>query len=288
MSLVSNAYGKEAVRVVRVTRDGDRHSVSELRVGVRLQGDFARSYLRGDNSNTVPTDTIKNIVYGMAKKHEVDPIEEFGCRVAAHFVERYAQVSAAEVEVVQTRWERMRLERDGGRAHDYAFTKQGPETRRARVTLARGGRPQVRSMIHGLTVLKTHGSSFEGFPKCEFTTLPEAKDRLLCTTVRAEWTYNASDGVDYNRVHEGVRQTVLDIFANQSHKSVQETVHVFGTTVLERFPHVESAYFQLPNIHVFKYDIGRFGLANDDEVFYPVDEPHGNIEGTVTRVRSRM
>ncbi len=42
-------------------------------------------------------------------------------------------------------------------------------------------------------VLKTAKSGFEGYIKESLTTLPETKDRLFGTVVRAEWSYT-SDG----------------------------------------------------------------------------------------------
>ena len=59
MPLIKNRYGKGRVRVMRIHRDGDRHEVSQLEVKAMVEGDFARTYTHGDNSNTVSTDTIK-------------------------------------------------------------------------------------------------------------------------------------------------------------------------------------------------------------------------------------
>ena len=47
---------------MRIHRDGDRHEVSQLSVKAMIEGDFARAYTHADNSTSVATDTIKNIV----------------------------------------------------------------------------------------------------------------------------------------------------------------------------------------------------------------------------------
>ena len=62
MPLIKNRYGKGRVRVMRVNRDGERHEVNQLNVKAMVEGDFARTYTHADNTRTVSTDTIKNVV----------------------------------------------------------------------------------------------------------------------------------------------------------------------------------------------------------------------------------
>jgi urate oxidase len=56
-----------------------------------------------------------------------------------------------------------------------------------------------------------------------------------------------------------------------------------GEAVLAERPEVERISFSLPNKHHLLYDLQRFGLDNDNEIFQPTDEPYGLIEGTVER-----
>ena len=76
--LTQHAYGKSQVRLTKVTRHAGRHELTELCVDIQLQGDFAGSYLHGDNSLIVATDTMKNIVYVLAKKQRMTSLESFG------------------------------------------------------------------------------------------------------------------------------------------------------------------------------------------------------------------
>jgi urate oxidase len=73
-------YGKDLVRVCRVTREGDTHHVigmshgeesgnnaetlpAEYTARVLLDGEIATSYTKADNSVVVATDTVKNTIY---------------------------------------------------------------------------------------------------------------------------------------------------------------------------------------------------------------------------------
>jgi urate oxidase len=64
---------------------------------------------------------------------------------------------------------------------------------------------------------------------------------------------------------------------------VQFTLHRMGEGVLEACPEVERISFSLPNKHHLLYDLSRFGLENDHEIFHATEEPYGLIEGTVER-----
>lgn len=47
----------------------------ELRVRILLEGSFEDAYIKGDNSQIVPTETQKNTLYVLSKKYSVEPIE---------------------------------------------------------------------------------------------------------------------------------------------------------------------------------------------------------------------
>src|SRR5471032_3366918 len=98
MKLVSQNYGKQHVRVLKVLRATPRHELKELDVGVRLEGDFAAAYTAGDNRKVVPTDTMKNIVQALAHQHLGAQTEPFALLLAEHFLQTYAQIARVTVE----------------------------------------------------------------------------------------------------------------------------------------------------------------------------------------------
>ena len=48
-------------------------------------------------------------------------------------------------------------------------------------------------------------------------------------------------------------------------------------------PEVARLDLAMPNKHCLLINLAPFGLENDNEVFVPTDEPHGQIEVTVAR-----
>lgn len=278
MPLAHSAYGKSKVRLVQVSRRGDSHDLRDLTVSVRFEGDYDRSYTAGDNSDVLPTDTMKNTVYALAAKHPIKEPEPFGAILGRHFLDRNARLRRVRVTVKVHAWTRMMV---GDRPHGHAFVRQGSEIRTARVTCERE-RTAVEAGIRGLVVLKSSHSAFEGYTHDEYTTLPETRDRLLATALTATWRYASAD-IDFEPTWRAVRQTLLETFAEHDSRSVQHTLYAMGQAVLDNADAVAAIRLVMPNKHHLPVDLSPFGLENRNEVFVPTDEPHGLIAATLMR-----
>ena len=136
--------------------------------------------------------------------------------------------------------------------------------------------------VVNLVLLKTAHSSFEGYIKDSLTTLPETKDRLFGTAVRAEWQYTSTD-LDFETVRTKIRETMLRTFANHNSKSVQQTLYAMAASALEDVPEIDEIKITMPNKHCLLVDLSRFGQDNPNEIFVPTDEPHGYIEARIRR-----
>ncbi len=274
-----NSYGKSGIRLVKVTRRLDRHDLKDLTVAVRLEGDFEKAHSEGDNSAVLPTDTMKNTVYALARESSLEEIESFGLVLARHFVESHAPVSRARVEISEHLWERLDV---SGRSHRHTFRRSGEETRLARIALDRGGKPSAEAGIENLVILKTAQSAFAGFPRDRYTTLKETGDRILATALSAVWSYDEPE-TSFNLLWRAIRQTLLETFADHDSKSVQHTLHAMGEAVLERHGEVSQIRLTMPNKHHLPVDLAPFGLANENAIFVATQEPYGLIEATICR-----
>ncbi len=90
----------------------------------------------------------------------------------------------------------------------------------------------ITAGIADLVIMKTSHSAFEGYPRDEFTTLPETKDRLFATSMTATWTY-AEGEVEYASTYLAVRKILLEAFAEHDSFSVQHTLYAMGQSVLD-------------------------------------------------------
>lgn len=288
-TLGQNQYGKAETRVVRIVRDGAVHHIRDLNVSVALSGDMDEVHLSGSNANVLPTDTAKNTVYAFAKEGGIASPEEFGIRLARHFVTGQEAIRTARVRIEEYGWER--IETAGAARH--SFVRSGQETRTAQVAFD-GERWEVISGLMDLTVLNSTDSEFHGFVKDEYTTLPETRDRVLATDVHARWRYGWCDdrepAPDWERIYADARGDLLAAFAETYSLSLQQTLYEMGARVIDNRPAIDEIRLSLPNKHHFLVDLTPFGLKNDNEVYFAADRPYGLIEATVLRdgVRPRI
>ncbi|MBF0816025.1 urate oxidase [Microbacterium paludicola] len=278
-----NKYGKAENRLVRITRDGARHEIEDLNVTSQLRGAaLAGSFLTGDNSRIVATDTQKNTIFAFAKKHGIGSPERFLQILAEHFTTEFSWIEGGLWQAEQYTWERIVA---GGAEHDHSFVRTGQGTRLAAVQVIDGA-THVMGGVKDLTVLKSTGSEFWGYPKTEYTTLPETTDRIMATSVTARWRYlpdAVAAGIDYNALHNEVVAVLLEQFAVVHSLALQQTLFEMGRAAIAARPELAEIRFAMPNKHHFVYDIARFGLDNANEVFIADDRPYGLIEGTVVR-----
>jgi urate oxidase len=270
--LGANRYGKAETRLVRVSKDGDTHSLADLNVSISLSGDLEATHLTGDNAGVLPTDTMKNTVYAFAKEHGVGEPEAFGLLLARHFVRTQPQVHAAKVSIEAFAWKRL---------GPHSFQRSDDFTRTALINVSETD-AQVVSGISGLILLNSTASEFRGYPKDRYTTLRETTDRVLATAVDAKWRH-LSDKSDWADSFAGAADALTDAFVQTYSYSLQQTLLSMGTRVLESRPEIAEIRLALPNKHHYLVDLTPFDLENDNEVFIAGDRPYGLIEGTVTR-----
>ena len=277
--LVHDNYGKSRVRLLKVARGTPSHDIQNLTVNIALEGEFEAIHREGDNSACLPTDTMKNTVYALAGENDdIEQVEPFGRRLAAHFLAQCPHVHRARVEIFEHMWKRMKFD---GAAHDHSFVRGSDEKRTAGITATRE-HVELETGVEDLIVMKTTRSGFAGFIKDGYTTLPEVTDRIFSTAVKATWRYGHVDWAS-DEIFQSVRTEILSTFAAHDSLSVQHTLFAMGENVLEKFKAVEEIAFSLPNIHCLPVDLARFGLENRNCIFVFIDEPHGLIEARLAR-----
>lgn len=122
--------------MLHIKRDGPVHSIQELEVNTQLTLATKKDYLSGDNSDIVATDSQKNTVYLLAKKHGVTSPEEFAIILSRHFLTTYNHVLKVQVYIEQYPWKRIDID---GKQHNHAFVFTPVATRVCTVTMERNG-----------------------------------------------------------------------------------------------------------------------------------------------------
>ena len=279
IALGQNRYGKSRVRLVKVRRHPGRHELRDWTVEILLEGDFESCFVDGDNSKILPTETMKNTVYSLARSSNAECIEDFAKELLVFLLERNPQVAVARANLSEKAWEHLNT---NAAPHPTTFVQSSGECQTADVVAERNAAPTIRSGFDNLVILKTAGSEFAGFIKDPLTTLPESTDRLFGTAVKARWNY-LSTAVPFVLLRSKIRETLLEVFAAHKSKSVQHTLYAMGERVLADVREIADIELTMPNKHCLLVDLSRFGQDNPNEIFVPIDEPHGYIEAHILR-----
>src|SRR5438445_6696847 len=226
--LIKNRYGKGRVRVMRIHRDGDRHEVSQLSVKAMIEGDFARAYTHADNSTSVATDTIKNIVNVVARENTGLSTEEFCEVLAKRYLDTYPQIASVAISAHETKWSRLSF---GGNPHPHSFVLDSNGKPTVEVSVIRGSATTMSSGIDGFAFMKSTQSGWENYVKDSYTTIPPTADRVCATSMVASWKWSGRPS-NYPATNNKILDTLLEVFAMTYSKSVQDSLYRMGEAAL--------------------------------------------------------
>ena len=238
-------YGKADVTVYRLIRDGrgpeGRNPVFGANVKLLTWGGaFWPTYLKGDNTGLIATDSMKNFIH-----RETFGFAEFGlenyCRfIGRKFLESYTQVEGLQLTAVQLPYAGL----EGG----VAFIPSGPDYAFARVEMTAQGVVDVVSGIRGFKLLRLRGSAFQGFVRDQHTTLPDRPSRVLHMWLDLEWSYAKLDAAfSDGAVTAQVRNIVMDVFKSFESGSIQQIIHKMGTKIFADIPDISELRFEATN-----------------------------------------
>ena len=277
-TLTSHSYGASQIRLLRVTRRGDRHDLHDLTISVTVEGEIADAFIKGDNELLLPADTLRNTVNAIARDESLAEVELLGLALARHFMEHQPQFTRVRIELAEQPWTRLPV---AGRAQGQAFTASNGERRSATVT-SNGVQNSVVAGIEDFAIMKTSGAAFEGYLADQFTTLEAASDRVLAVSADAHWTY-LHDEIAFGPYFQGVRQLLIEAFVQQPSRSAEHTAHAMAEVVLSSYADVGDVRVRLRQRSLPLVELAPFGLDNPLVLFRPEDAPELTAEVTLSR-----
>lgn len=278
MEITKHLYGKSAVRLLKVFRNGSRHDIRELEVQVLADGNFLCAFEDADNSTTVPTDTMKNNIHAAAAEILTGCNEAFAQGLAAWLFQRYKDFHTLSITVKESGWERITLEHQG---QDHAFIATPNGTHGVKLQATRE-QSTLHSTLDDLLILKSTGSGFANYPKCDLTVLPETDDRILATRMSLAWQCSTAPR-DWDAARKTVVNAALKVFSQNYSPSVQRTLYEIAEATLASVPEIDTISLRMPNVHYVRFPLEQMGRENPGSIFYPTGDPYGDISVTVTR-----
>jgi urate oxidase len=237
-------YGKGDVIVYRLNRDGrvaeGQSPLFGASVLMLVYGDaFWPTYASGDNTGLVATDSMKNFIQRQTLDFPGEDLAQYCGFLASTFLQKYPQTEGVQVSAVEIPYD--------GLESKVAFTPAGPERATARVEIARQGAIESVAGLKGFRLVRLGGSSFHGFVRDEYTTLPDIRNRPLHMWLDLEWRYsNPATGACAGDT-ASVRRIVRELFGSYESGSIQQLIHEMGRTVLDTVPAIAEVQLEANN-----------------------------------------
>jgi len=270
-------YGKADVTVYRLIRDGSARAGCSPVFGANVKmltwgGAFWPTYLRGDNTGLIATDSMKNFIHVHTFDFTDVGLEDYCRFIGRRFLDTYPQVEGLQMTTVQLPYAGL----EGG----VAFVPTGPDQAFARIEMTQERVVSAVSGIQGFKLLRLRGSSFQGFVRDTHTTLPDRPSRVLHMWLDMEWSYaNLDAAFSDGAITARTRAIVMDVFKSFESASIQQIIHKMGTRIFADIPEVSELRFEANNRtwDVVQERGEEFGVYADPAA------PYGVLGLTLTR-----
>ena len=273
----SSSHGESRLRMLRITRRGDRHDPKELSVSFRFEGEFASAFRDGRANGLPPGEALKNLVHRAAHEYGSCEIEEFGLAVCERVLKEYPAITRARVEITEQAWTRLDA---GGRPQGQAFMAGSPEVKTTAVT-SNGRQVAVVSGLDALNVMRTAGFALPEEVGAD-DGIADGLQRLLVGQLSARWTYSSPD-VTFRSYRQGVRAAIIETFAWHPSRSVHHTLYAIAEVALATYQEIADVTLAFHERPYRPADLFTAGIENPDDLFVSLEEPLGVVEITVER-----
>ncbi|NOU69348.1 urate oxidase [Paenibacillus sp. LMG 31461] len=258
---VYRSYAKPLTNITLIPESGftGRDNVLfGMNIKVSVSGEkLFTSFSEGDNTNVVATDSMKNFILRKAGEYEGSTAEGFLAFVSRLFLEKYPWMTGIKMSADQVAFETLPVPGSNGfEVGNLVYRYSQNEHPTAFVELVRVADDIVladhSAGIADLKLVKVKGSSFAGFVRDEYTTLPESSDRPLFIFLDIAWSYeSAEDAFDADLGRYVAAEQIYDIahtvFHEQHSPSIQNLIYRIGQRSFLRFPQLKEIRFESNN-----------------------------------------
>lgn len=300
-------YGKDDVWVYRTyatpltaVRDipessfkGRKNILFGMKVKVAVEGEeFFSSFKEGDNTLVVATDSMKNFILKHAGDYQGATQEGFLEFVGRRFLETYPQMMGVKMSGEQISFDELPIAKPEGPESSHLVFRYSLNEQAAAMVEVKRSKEEIilsehLSSLKGLKLIKVKGSSFFGYVKDEFTTLPESFDRPLFIYLDIDWRYNDFEAAKGNLpagyvAAEQVRDIAYTVFHEENSPSIQNLIYRIGYRILERFPGLAEVRFESNN-RTWETILDEIPASKDGKVFTEPRPPYGFQRFSMTR-----
>lgn len=229
--LTSQSYGKEEINLLVKSGIGDLEKIRYIKIDLYLEGDFSLSYLYGDNSTTLPTDTMKIHAHTLANEIGIDEPQYYSQQLLRNLLDSVPKANSATVKLSLQNWES--VNKDVIETAILSTPCQWITTK-----MQRSGTFELSEGFNE-NILRKSFSSFTGFLVDELTQQSQITDRVLSGNLKANWNYKRTF-CNYQDAYKTIRLLLLKAFSEVKSNSVQQNLFSMAAIVLSEIEEVDE------------------------------------------------
>jgi urate oxidase/2-oxo-4-hydroxy-4-carboxy-5-ureidoimidazoline decarboxylase len=261
--LVYRTYAKRLAGIKPIPESnfvGHDNVIFALKVKFAVYGkQLLSSFTEGDNTLVVATDSMKNFILRHAALFKGETIEGFLAFVSQRFMEKYTHIESIVITGDRLPFDPVYVPgKDEWTDSGLVYRRSHNDHTSASMEITRaedGAGTTISTHLCGLAdlqLIKVSGSSFYGFIRDEYTTLPESYNRPLYIYLNIYWTYNditnaISENITDYVPAEQIRDIAQTVFHEYKTPSIQFLVYQIGLRILSRFPQLVEVRFESNN-----------------------------------------
>ncbi|CAM4386743.1 factor-independent urate hydroxylase [Paenibacillus tarimensis] len=215
------------------------------------------SFTKGDNSLVIATDSMKNLILRESAAYEGATTEGLLHFIAERFFAKYPSITGIEISGDRIPFLPLEVPGPEGLAPSgLVYRRSHNDHASASLSLIRTedgcSVTGHRCVLSNLQLIKVSGSSFYGFVRDEYTTLPDSFDRPLFIFLDIYWRYSdVTDALDSDKgayaAAEQIRDIAHAVFHEFNTPSIQHLIYQIGLRLLARYPQLEEVGFESNN-----------------------------------------
>ncbi|MUT67071.1 factor-independent urate hydroxylase [Paenibacillus sp. NEAU-GSW1] len=274
---------------------GDKNVIFAHHIRFAVSGEpLLDSFVTGDNSLVVATDSMKNFILRHTADFEGSTTEGLLSHIGRLFMNRYAHIDQLEISADRIPFHDVQIAGSSDMENSgLVFRSSHNEHAGAAMTFARSidgaiETVEAESSVCDVQLIKVSGSSFYGFVRDEYTSLPESFDRPLFIFLALFWRYeieqHALDASCKQYVPaEQIRDIAGQVFHESNSPSIQHLIYQIGRRILARFPQLKDVRFESNN-RTWETVVSANGATNAQAAVYTEPRPPFGFQGfTMTK-----
>lgn len=238
--MTEHSYGKEEVRVLIGQTSGDDTIFREVIATILLKGGFQDAFADGNNSTTLPSDSLKHHLVAVARLDQGSPLEDLGEKLLRQLSRSLPHADEITARLKERYWNTGQIESGKHGTKPYWQNFEVTVSKQSNKETRFGGSAEWN-------ILRSKNSSFSGFLRDTYTIQEDSPERILAGKLALNWEFLVKPN-NPTTSRETLGSNIEKSFHTVQSRSVQETLYGIAQLAFITDPNLGSLELSFSSI----------------------------------------